>query len=156
MVSEPTAQALGSAVTYAKRYALTALLGIAADEDDDGNAASGNTIEDSRDRKTNGARTATPRDQPKTDIPPAPTPRVPAAFWTQPSYAVKTFKNAGELAEKIGILVDEAPDTDALVKVDTDNASLIKNIADDGLRDRIRERIKNRHETLTLARNAAA
>lgn len=35
-----TSQALGSAVTYAKRYALSAVTGIAPDEDDDGNAAS--------------------------------------------------------------------------------------------------------------------
>lgn len=37
-----TAQAVGSAITYAKRYQLSALFGISADEDDDGNAASGN------------------------------------------------------------------------------------------------------------------
>lgn len=35
-------QEYGSAVTYARRYAITALLGIASEEDDDGNAASGN------------------------------------------------------------------------------------------------------------------
>lgn len=43
------AQAYGSAVTYARRYALTAMLGIAADEDDDGNAASDNVVEKSTD-----------------------------------------------------------------------------------------------------------
>ena len=37
-----TAQGAGSAITYARRYALTAAFGIASDEDDDGNAASGN------------------------------------------------------------------------------------------------------------------
>ena len=35
-------QAFGSALTYMRRYALTAMLGVAADEDDDGNAADGN------------------------------------------------------------------------------------------------------------------
>lgn len=35
-----TAQAVGSAITYAKRYQLSALFGISADEDDDGNEAS--------------------------------------------------------------------------------------------------------------------
>lgn len=35
-------QEYGSAVTYARRYAITALLGIASEEDDDGNVASGN------------------------------------------------------------------------------------------------------------------
>lgn len=36
-----TPQATGSAITYAKRYALVAILGLNIDEDDDGNAASG-------------------------------------------------------------------------------------------------------------------
>lgn len=38
-----TVQAFGSAITYLRRYALQALLGIAAEEDDDGNSASGNS-----------------------------------------------------------------------------------------------------------------
>jgi hypothetical protein len=33
-------QGLGSAITYAKRYVLSSMIGIAQDEDDDGNAAS--------------------------------------------------------------------------------------------------------------------
>ena len=37
-----TAQELGSAVTYIRRYALSAILGLATDEDDDGNHAAGN------------------------------------------------------------------------------------------------------------------
>lgn len=40
-------QEFGSALTYMRRYALTALLGIAADEDDDGNAADGNQVTES-------------------------------------------------------------------------------------------------------------
>lgn len=40
-VAQKTPQAYGSALTYAKRYSLSALVGIAADVDDDGNAASG-------------------------------------------------------------------------------------------------------------------
>lgn len=36
-------QGLGSAITYLRRYALQALLGIAAEDDDDGNRAAGNT-----------------------------------------------------------------------------------------------------------------
>ena len=35
-------QGIGSAVTYARRYSLSAILGIVADEDDDGNAATHN------------------------------------------------------------------------------------------------------------------
>lgn len=37
-------QALGSAVTYARRYAISAILGLAIDEDDDGNAADGKAV----------------------------------------------------------------------------------------------------------------
>jgi hypothetical protein len=40
-VKDQTAQGFGSAVTYARRYALAAAVGVVADEDDDGNAASG-------------------------------------------------------------------------------------------------------------------
>ena len=36
-----TAQAVGSALTYARRYSFCAMLGIVADEDDDGNTATG-------------------------------------------------------------------------------------------------------------------
>ena len=36
---KPTAQAFGSAVTYAKRYSLSMALGIGADKDDDANNA---------------------------------------------------------------------------------------------------------------------
>jgi hypothetical protein len=38
-LSDP--QKLGSAITYARRYALCSFLGLVADEDDDGNVASG-------------------------------------------------------------------------------------------------------------------
>lgn len=41
-VKDQTAQGFGSATTYARRYALAAAVGVVADEDDDGNAASGN------------------------------------------------------------------------------------------------------------------
>lgn len=44
-------QDFGSALTYMRRYALCAMLGIAADEDDDANAADGNTVEKSAERK---------------------------------------------------------------------------------------------------------
>lgn len=37
-----TAQGAGSAITYARRYALSAMLGISSEDDDDGNLASNN------------------------------------------------------------------------------------------------------------------
>lgn len=39
MLGSTTAQAQGSALTYARRYSIMAVLGLVADEDDDGNAA---------------------------------------------------------------------------------------------------------------------
>ena len=38
-------QALGSAISYVKRYALSAMLGLAADEDDDANTSEGNHVQ---------------------------------------------------------------------------------------------------------------
>lgn len=43
-------QGMGAAISYLKRYALTAMLGVAADDDDDGNSADGN-LADVRDRQ---------------------------------------------------------------------------------------------------------
>ena len=39
------AQAYGSGLTYARRYGVTLLLCVCADDDDDGNAAEGNTVQ---------------------------------------------------------------------------------------------------------------
>lgn len=41
--AKPDPQGFGSAITYARRYALSAMLGVVADDDDDGNLASGIT-----------------------------------------------------------------------------------------------------------------
>lgn len=43
-------QELGSLITYMRRYALCSMLGIASEEDDDGNAASGNTVTAARNK----------------------------------------------------------------------------------------------------------
>jgi hypothetical protein len=43
-VSEQSNQAFGSAVTYMKRYALAAMTGVSADDDDDANRADGNQM----------------------------------------------------------------------------------------------------------------
>ena len=46
---KPTAQGAGSGITYARRYTLSALLGISSEDDDDGNTASkGKPPEESR------------------------------------------------------------------------------------------------------------
>lgn len=45
-------QNIGGVITYGKRYALQSLVGISADEDDDGNSACGNIIESKSQIKT--------------------------------------------------------------------------------------------------------
>ena len=56
-------QAFGSAITYLRRYSITALLGIAAEEDDDGNRGAGNdaTVRERNLRAEMAAREAAPQ-----------------------------------------------------------------------------------------------
>lgn len=49
-IDKPTAQGAGSAITYGRRYGLAAALGVVADEDDDGNAATTHATERTTDR----------------------------------------------------------------------------------------------------------
>jgi len=55
-ITETQPQKIGSAITYAKRYAIQALTGVVADEDDDGNAASqeaSKAVKEAQERKAN-------------------------------------------------------------------------------------------------------
>jgi hypothetical protein len=72
------AQDLGSRLTYLRRYALCALVGVAAEDDDDGNAAS-----------TAPPRTRVPRDK-------------PAAQWNEDNGATEPQQKA--IAAKLGAL----------------------------------------------------
>lgn len=58
------AQELGSTITYMRRYTLLSLLGVVADEDDDGNAGDGN-------HRTASDRTANPKGRERTSSPPS-------------------------------------------------------------------------------------
>lgn len=62
LLAKTDPQGQGSAVTYARRYGLMAVLGLVADEDDDGNAAS----TPSAPRTTQTASTAPVKSEPKT------------------------------------------------------------------------------------------
>jgi hypothetical protein len=55
-VFEVTPQALGSAITYQRRYAVAALLSLCIDEDDDGNAASGRSVSSKRSEQPKEAK----------------------------------------------------------------------------------------------------
>ena len=63
-------QVNGSAITYARRYSYAAMLGIAADEDDDGNAAQGASTS----RAASGQKAETKAATKKADTPPATAP----------------------------------------------------------------------------------
>lgn len=60
-----TPQQVGSAITYARRYALCAVTGVTPDEDDDGAAASGVVVEPPAQRKAPPAANGEPAEAPK-------------------------------------------------------------------------------------------
>lgn len=51
-------QELGSVIQYLRRYQVTAILGVASEEDDDANVADGNTVQSSTDRAPRAERSA--------------------------------------------------------------------------------------------------
>ena len=61
------AQGMGSAITYARRYSLSAILGVVADEDDDGNGAQGrnNKAQIEKDRAAAKANNPNPPSDPQ-------------------------------------------------------------------------------------------
>jgi hypothetical protein len=75
--SKNDAQGIGSAITYARRYSLAAMVGVAT-EDDDGEAATG------RDTKTTKA---TVRQEPAQAAPKPATPPAPAPAHSEPAQA---------------------------------------------------------------------
>ena len=70
-------QAFGSALSYAKRYAVMGLFALSADEDDDANHADGNTVQSSTERDR-ASQAATPANRPTTTTPKAQPPQQPA------------------------------------------------------------------------------
>lgn len=64
-LKETTPQAIGSIITYLRRYSLAAIVGVAPDEDDDGNAASGRVTQ-----KPNGNGHSKPPPAKPSAIPP--------------------------------------------------------------------------------------
>lgn len=83
-------QAMGSAITYARRYAITALLCVCAEEDDDGVAAEGNHVESMQHRQQ--------RQQQK----PPPAPPAPASPRTRDGSPPAWMQMAWPVANKAG------------------------------------------------------
>lgn len=60
-----TPQAIGSCLTYSRRYTISAIFGITSDEDDDGNQASGNQQQNNYQNKSQGKPKSPAQDQNK-------------------------------------------------------------------------------------------
>ena len=69
-------QSLGSAITYARRYALGAILGVASEEDDDGNASSVGSSEKTQQRPVSVSARAIPVSPSPSNAPMAEEPRI--------------------------------------------------------------------------------
>jgi hypothetical protein len=100
-MDKPTAQGAGSAITYARRYALSAMLGVSSEDDDDGNHASG----------TSGKQEA----------------KEPAATQKQLSKLFVVAKDVGMTSEQMKVLIQEKYHKDSSKKLTAKEASeLIK------------------------------
>lgn len=105
-------QAFGSSITYAKRYALTAMLGISADEDDDGAAAADHKAEktDRPAKPANAPHPNAPTDEPGRAL----TPAEKAMQWAQTSLAkvraMKTIAEVDDWEGKNWELIDKLQD----------------------------------------------
>src|SRR5690606_38089094 len=88
-------QSVGSAITYGRRYGLASMVGVAPDDDDDGEAAQGRSKDSQRER-----RTERPREAPRQSAPAAAP--VPSDTITQ-----EQRKRLVAVAEKVGWSKDD-------------------------------------------------
>lgn len=104
-MSKPDAQGMGSALTYARRYAYQSLVSVAGESDDDGNAAAGKTQSD-RGGKSTDKNEATGRNINTTQQ---------RAFWAAVKTAGKTPDQVAEYFKSLNI-----SETEQLLKIDFD------------------------------------
>lgn len=92
-------QMFGSALTYMRRYALAAMLGVASEDDDDANEADGNSIKDRQDRAPK-SQAPIYNNGPKTAAPNGKNGKTTAADWADNAIeAINTAKDAKTLKE---------------------------------------------------------
>lgn len=65
MQSSNNPQDMGSAITYGRRYSLSAILGISANTDDDGNLAHGNSVQNKAKANTPAKKNTPKKEEPK-------------------------------------------------------------------------------------------
>ncbi len=112
-------QAFGSALTYMKRYALSAMLGVAADEDDDANAADGHAVESATSRQPKPAPVKAV--EPKISL--------PAALQTRAKEISLALKAAKTQAEADRILALNEKDLAAIEAASVEAIDLIRSYA---------------------------
>jgi hypothetical protein len=114
------AQSLGAAQSYLRRYGLCAMTGIAPADDDDGNAASG-------DQAGVTSRTA----ERPVKVLTLDEVTVPKGFWDGERYAVTgTGNGVAQWTVKATKYAREAPNLDALSKLEDDNSVYIERARD--------------------------
>jgi hypothetical protein len=92
-----TPQALGSAITYQRRYAVAAILSLCIDDDDDGNAASANGRKPTdRNEPANQSNDRPNSESPKSEPKPEPPPKVDPLSETQISDILSKINAASE------------------------------------------------------------
>lgn len=99
-------QSIGSAITYGRRYEYASILGIAAEDDDDGNAATGKTENSNGGGQKPTAKTQTPKAATPKATPPAgtsqvPTDSKPADPKTPPAEAKKKHRTPDDFRKEI-------------------------------------------------------
>lgn len=111
-------QEFGSALTYMRRYALSAILGIAADDDDDGNMADSHKVTDVKDRKAPAK--SSEQKQPGQPAEPRPTPARPFALVTADGEEL-TFEKGGDYLRALEDEFGKAADKDGFWESNKDH-----------------------------------
>lgn len=126
LVEDNGNQAFGSALTYMRRYALTAMLGVAADEDDDGNAADGNSIQSQKDKNKAPPKKAAPK-------PEAANGKTPINGDSEPegkSFEIRPDRGFDHWDEVMHRAIEKAKDIETLTRLQTDNAQTLQEYGD--------------------------
>lgn len=124
MPTKPDPQAMGSAITYQRRYSLAAMVGVIT-EDDDGNAASGKAKKEEKARSSAAERPALNR-KAEGSNPSAPAKtngkKAPDEWWSGDSLAIPVKDDWQKWDGRMYGAIDAAPNFDALMKLQMDNA----------------------------------
>jgi hypothetical protein len=154
-------QAMGSALSYARRYTLAAVCGIAAGEDDDDAESAPDNRPPQRQQQPAKTYTASakrgdkqPAKQPEPE--PEPEPTANAADYASPNVAAGEHPDDSALVREVfRLCVDSAPDTGTL-KAWWDEHQHAYEVLTDEDKKRVNAMFKKRKQALTQAKKEAA